>query len=158
MNTTVTRSLSFLRVADHCPGDVIRYGRKRLCFRSQKAYRGGSYLHPWKSWSDQVAIYMNQSAHKSGAYDQHHPFQSEDRITFTTTDPKDAFRLRRLLASAFSRNTLTALDEKLAAVTDVFCQTLLENNDSDQLADSWSDPIDVGQLSKISFSNGSELC
>lgn len=100
---------------------------------------------------------MNQSAQKSGAYDQHHPFQSEDRITFTTTDPKDAFRLRRLLAPALSRNTLTALDERLAAVTDVFCQTLLGNKGSNQLADSWSDPIDVGQFSKIPSSNGSEL-
>lgn len=93
---------------------------------------------------------MEPSAHKSGAYDQHHPFQSEDRITFTTTDPKDALRLRRLLAPAFSRNTLTALEERLAAVTDVFCQALLAHRGSNQLADSWSDPIDVGQASEIS--------
>lgn len=97
---------------------------------------------------------MGPSLRKSDAYNQHHPLQKEDRITFTTTDPKDAFRLRKLLAPAFSRSALAALDDRLAAVIDVFCRSLLKDNSHDQLADSWSEPTDVGQLSEISILDG----
>lgn len=99
---------------------------------------------------------MGPSTRKSVAYDQRHPFQEEDHITFTTTDPKDAFRLRKLLASAFSPSTLAASDKELTAVADVFCQALLKNVGSNNLAESWSGPIDVGKLSKVSSSDGIE--